>query len=355
MQGMELCRRFYHDCVEGILARRFPGLEYACGLLGFGSDVLGYDDEVSHDHMWGPRLYIFLNKEDMAAADMVMAALCSELPRRFMGFPVGFGAPGEDGISAMQDDDSGQFRPMISIDTLDGFLMSELGVAGAQGLSAADWLALSEHKLLTLRAGELFHDDIGAGAVLCGFDYYPDDVWLYLIMSDWACIAEERAFVKRTASRGDDMGSRIICARIAHRAMHLCFLYERRYAPYAKWMGTAFAELASARAIAPMMRKALETGDMLVRERALAGMQSRLIELHNASGLTPPVDSRIAPYFTRDILVADSDGVCNALRELIKGTQLEGMPPLGSMSGVGNLVELSEHAAHFERRRSIYE
>lgn len=36
------------------------------GLMGYGSDVLGYDDEISTDHMWGPRFYLFLREKDIA-------------------------------------------------------------------------------------------------------------------------------------------------------------------------------------------------------------------------------------------------------------------------------------------------
>lgn len=60
MNGMELCQAFYNECVDGIIALRYPGLRYSAGLLGFGSDVLGYDDKVSQDHMWDRACIFFL-------------------------------------------------------------------------------------------------------------------------------------------------------------------------------------------------------------------------------------------------------------------------------------------------------
>jgi len=36
---------------------------------------------------------------------------------------------------------------------------------------------------------------------------------------------------------------RYIWARLVRDAMMLCFLMERRYAPYIKWLGTAFAQI----------------------------------------------------------------------------------------------------------------
>ena len=59
MKGMELSERFFKEIAMPLLRQAFPQLSYSAGLLGFGSDVLGYDDAVSTDHMWGPRFICF--------------------------------------------------------------------------------------------------------------------------------------------------------------------------------------------------------------------------------------------------------------------------------------------------------
>lgn len=53
INGLDLCEGFYNGQVAPILKKEYPGLRYTAGLLGYGSDVLGYDDAVSTDHMWG--------------------------------------------------------------------------------------------------------------------------------------------------------------------------------------------------------------------------------------------------------------------------------------------------------------
>jgi len=55
--GLELSRGFYHDVVRPLLG----DVRHSAGLLGWGSDVLGYDTARSTDHGWGPRLLVFVD------------------------------------------------------------------------------------------------------------------------------------------------------------------------------------------------------------------------------------------------------------------------------------------------------
>jgi hypothetical protein len=54
--GVALARGFYEQAVRPIVERAFPGLVHIAARIGRGSEVLGYDDEVSRDHDWGPRV-----------------------------------------------------------------------------------------------------------------------------------------------------------------------------------------------------------------------------------------------------------------------------------------------------------
>ncbi|HVC32894.1 MAG TPA: hypothetical protein VNL16_05240 [Chloroflexota bacterium] len=87
--GLELSRRFYHEVVRPILDDRFTDLPHAAALIGPGSDVLGFDTEMSTDHDWGPRVLIFLEDADTNLADQINETLRQELPPVFAGYPVG--------------------------------------------------------------------------------------------------------------------------------------------------------------------------------------------------------------------------------------------------------------------------
>ncbi|MGI6238357.1 MAG: DUF4037 domain-containing protein [Christensenellales bacterium] len=354
MKGMELCRRFYESCAAPLLAAAFPKMRHSAGLVGFGSDVLGYDDAVSRDHLWGSRLSIFPEQYTEELARDIYAAMVHGLPREFMGFPVGFGAPDAHGIAAMAEYEQ-DFRPLIMIMPFGEFLRDQIGRTNTDEILPAEWLAFSEQKLLALTKGRFFRDDLNLARALSPLAYYPRDVWLYLLYSDWSAIAEERAFVKRAAARGDDIGSRIICARIAHRLMHLCFIYAKRYAPYSKWFGTAFRELNACPGIDGMLARALDAHDLHAREQAIAGAQSIMIAHHNDQQITAPIDAALRRYYTRDITVAAADEVAQAIHAKIEETSLSRLPPIGSLSSVGNLTALCEHAVHIPRLVRLYE
>ena len=61
--GLELSRRFYWEAVRPVLDGLWPGLPHAAALIGAGSETLGFDDEMSTDHGWGPRLQLLLRPE----------------------------------------------------------------------------------------------------------------------------------------------------------------------------------------------------------------------------------------------------------------------------------------------------
>ena len=52
MQGLELAKRYYEEVGRPMLERDFPELlpRLAAGLVGDGSECLGFDDAISQDH-----------------------------------------------------------------------------------------------------------------------------------------------------------------------------------------------------------------------------------------------------------------------------------------------------------------
>ncbi len=66
--GLQLSGQFYAEAVRPILDAEFPGLSHTACRIGAGSEVLGFDTEMSRDHDWGPKLDLFLRMKITRAA-----------------------------------------------------------------------------------------------------------------------------------------------------------------------------------------------------------------------------------------------------------------------------------------------
>jgi hypothetical protein len=64
--GLELSRRFYTEAVRPLLEEASPAIPHSAARLGSGSEVLGFDTPRSADHEWGPRLQLFLRRQDVS-------------------------------------------------------------------------------------------------------------------------------------------------------------------------------------------------------------------------------------------------------------------------------------------------
>src|SRR5262245_31492410 len=92
--GAKLCEQFYWEAVRPILDAHFPDLPHAAALIDSGSEVLGYDDLMSTDHHWGPRVMLFLDEEDhQRYADAIQQILARDLPYEFRGYSTNFSEP----------------------------------------------------------------------------------------------------------------------------------------------------------------------------------------------------------------------------------------------------------------------
>jgi hypothetical protein len=192
----------------------------------------------------------------------------------------------------------------------------------------------------------VFHDDDGRlTALRQRLAWFPRDVWLYKLACQWRRIAEEQAFVGRTGLAGDELGSRIIAARLARDVMRTALLIERRYAPYAKWLGTAFSRLPCAGALSRPLERALAASEWKPREAALAEAYRLVAELHLERGLPGAFAPRVGPYFERPFTVINADEIAAAIHAEIDDALLGELPIVGSLDQVTDATPLIEAPA----------
>jgi hypothetical protein len=199
----------------------------------------------------------------------------------------------------------------------------------------------------------VFHDGLGQlEPIRAKLHYYPHDVWLYLLAAQWRRIAQEEAFVGRCGQVGDELGSRLVAARLVRDLMRLCFLMEQQYAPYIKWLGSAFAQLECAQGLLPIFTCVLEAGSWQEREEYLAAAYEFVAKMHNDLGVTDPLPTQVSHYYARPFLVIHADRFVDAIRATIKSDQVLALPE--HLGAVDQFVDSTDALNHFDRFKAMY-
>jgi hypothetical protein len=359
--GIELNRLFYREAVAPVLSSAFPNLRYSAALIGYGSDVLGYDSERSTDHEWGPRLVIFLGENDRemlgASVDEVLS---TRIPGQFRGYPTNFTEPDENRVRGMAGAEASRIRHHIYLHSLREFVANYLGVAPNAAFSTIDWLLMYQNSLLELTAGAVYYDGLEELMPLRErLRWYPHEVWLYMVASQWIRLDQEEAFVSRCGEGGDEVGSRINAARLVRDLMRLCFLFERRYAPYGKWLGTAFGRLNCAREVEPLLRAALAADCGTGRERHLCAAYEAVVRMHDATGIFAHLGTGTMSFHERPYRVLGAGRFGKAVSDEIRDPQLRkiyrSVGPIGSVDQFADSTNLLMRSDLRTRLRELFE
>ena len=319
-----------------LIQSRWPDLPHAAGRLGGGSDVLGLDDAMSRDHDWGLRLTLLVPAERVGA---VRALLERDLPATFRGLPTRFATSWDPAVVHRVD-----------VMAPEDFATRHLTVGLDGPVDAVDWLALTGQSVLEVTGGPVFCDTDGRISQLRdALAWYPPGLWRYTVACDWQRIDQELPFIGRTAQLGDDLGSRLIAARLVRVAMHLGFLLHRRWAPYPKWFGTMFAALPIAAEVRPLLGTAIAAETWPEREEGLCKALESLLEVQRRVGLPAP-GSATRSFFDRPFRCLSPEVVA-MLQSDIEDPVVRGLP-LG-VGAVEQWVDNVDVLVQPDRRKAL--
>jgi hypothetical protein len=326
LSGGEQARGLWTEVVQPLVAQHLPGLRCAAGRLGSGSDVLGLDDETSRDHDWGNRLTLLLDSADGDAVPVVDDLLAQQLPDQYRGYPVRFPTTWD-----------GRTRHRVQVDTVGGFGWSRLGVDPVGDLTVLDWLTLTGQSVLEVIGGPIFADQTREfGVVRDKLSWYPADVERYVLAAGWQRVDQQLPFVGRTGERGDDLGSRLLCATLAADLMWLAFALSRRWPPYPKWRGTVFMTLPVAASLAAPLDTAVRASSWQDREAALCEVIEVLTRLQRAAGFPAP-ESGVIMFWDRPYRALNPE-LQKGLLAQITDPEVASLPP-----GVGCIERWSDN------------
>ena len=336
--ALELNAEFYAEVIAPLVG----ALPHAAALLGSGSEILGFDTERSTDHGWGPRLQVFVTADQI---DAVRARIDGGLPDQFRDWPVQYISP--DGTPP---------RHHVAVLTLEHWLEHQIGRDPRRAMTALDWLLTPQQRLLGVVRGAVYRDDDGElERVRQQLQWYPDNVARWMLACQWQRVAQEEAFVGRTAEVGDEMGSRLVAARLVRELARIWFLLERRYWPYTKWFGTAFAQLPETRPIIKTFERVLAATDFKAREAALVDAYEMTARRHNESEITPPVVPRVRSYYGRGFLVLMSERFVHACLAEVTDPAISALPLVGSIDQFVDSTDVLQVPARANALRALLE
>lgn len=353
IKGLDLSERFYREAVQPLLEKHYPDLNYSAGLLGNGSEILGFDTPQSMDHDWGLRVMLFLDQADHGRLnDPIDQLLRTQLPKEFAGISTSF-VIHESGSSVLNCSDEPEVNHKVSILTTEAFFSHFLRFDPFSKIQAADWVKVPANHLLMMTAGRVFHDGLNKlEPMRKAVGYYPHDVWLYLLSAQWERIGQEEHFMGRCGQVGDELGSRLVAGRLVSDLMRLCFLMEREYPPYIKWYGSAFAKLACAPTLSPILMQVLNGQNWEERQVHLSAAYENVAKLHNELNITQQIDPAVTLFHDRPFLVIHAGRFGSAIYAQIKDEEVLQLPQ--DLGSIDQFVDSTDALHYLDRFEAMY-
>jgi hypothetical protein len=359
IKGRELSRIFYDEAVRPLLNEHFPDLPHTAGCFGNGSDVLGFDTEMSRDHDWGPTVHLILYDEDINKVDDIREIMATKLPVEIRGYSTHFGHHDSDGTQVMNAPTDGHINHRVHVQTLRKYMAQHLNWNINHELDTADWLSFPSQVLRSIKDAWVHHDSSGEWTAMRDkLAWYPHDVWLYLMAASWIRISQEDHLMGRAGDVGDELGSHLIASRLIRDIMFLCCLQERQYAPYPKWFGTAFQQLECAANLTPILWR-VQLGDTWqVREQALCEAGEYIARKHNALQITESIEETASQFFDRPFRVLHTMGADRVLLNAITDPEVKRITELpsiiGSIDHFSDSTDLRSHLVWRAKIRTLY-
>lgn len=234
MKGLELSRKYYEEYGIPMLEKEFADTRQylAVGLVGSGSECLGYDDEISQDHDFEPGFCIFLPDESVVDRKEAfrLERAYAKLPKEFEGFT-------RSQMSPVGGSRHGVIRTSE-------FYQDKTGVANGE-LGKLDWLHVPTYALLEATNGEVYEDNYGEFTKIRErLMEMPEDVRLKKLAGHLLLMAQSGQYnYLRIAGHGEKNAAQMAIYEFIKHTVEVIFLLNHEYCPYYKWSFRAMRSL----------------------------------------------------------------------------------------------------------------
>lgn len=224
LKGLQIAKRYYETYGLPMLKEKYSKYmdRMAVGLVGEGSECLGYDDTFSVDHDFGPGFCIWLSKEDYDEIGAKLQEDYEKLPKEFIGFP------------ARNTTSHGEDR--VGVQEIGSFFQRYTGYECAPQM-LSQWWDIPQEALKTVTNGEVFFD--GAGEFTKRqeeFRKYPEKVRLRKLALALGKMAQAGQYnYGRMKKRKDEGASYLSLTEFVNSTIEAAYLLNRIYMPFYKW------------------------------------------------------------------------------------------------------------------------
>ena len=225
MKGMELSRAYFEEYGKPLIDTRL--LQYrpyiAAGLVGEGSECLGFDDDISTDHDFGPAFCIWVPEWLYQQSGAELKSAYDSLPAEYHGY---------------RRIPSAQGGGRVGVISAEGFYRKFTGMSKAPQ-DNMEWFRIPERFLATVTSGEVFVDYLGMFSQIRAAlkEFYPEDVLKKKLAARCAVMAQAGQYnYGRCMKRGDSQAAYLACGEFIRTAMSAVYLLNEAYMPYYKWV-----------------------------------------------------------------------------------------------------------------------
>lgn len=263
--GQELSRLFFEAYGQEQLKDLFPE-DYenmTIGLVGSGSDCLGYDDQTSYDHDQGPDFCIWLTEEQDARIGEKVREFYRSLPTQYKGYQrkTTQRALGRRGVRSAKE-----------------FYEKHLGTAEYEKIP---WGLVPDYSLLNAANGVLFKTgnaefDSMRQKLQMGF---PQPIQYLKLAEDMGRFSQTGQYnFGRMLRRGDRITADQMLLESLRHLYKMVHHMENQFAPHDKWLYRSFLNLAQGTELPAYVTK-LHSTLKLSDEEALSEVERLMEEL----------------------------------------------------------------------------
>lgn len=232
MKGLDISQKYYETYGRKMLEEKYSQYldNITVGLVGEGSECLGFDDEYSSDHDFGPSFCIWLDEDLYDKIFEELQRDYDNLPKEFMGFSArNVTVNGKNRVGVLKTEDF--YKSVLECDKIPE--------------TPREWHNIPEKFLCTATNGRIFKSSNGYFEKIRKYlQYYPKEVKIQKLAIALGNMAQTgQVNFSRMMKRKDILSAHLCINEFVKHTINCIYILNEKYTPYYKWQFRGMKEL----------------------------------------------------------------------------------------------------------------